>query len=245
MTQIRKLTQLCPIQTALLKEKVMLVDRSDNIIGSASKEEAHLMSNITKTGMLHRAFSLFLFNSDNKLLMQRRSPQKITFPNLYTNTCCSHPLFTIPQETDPVSGTKHAAIRRVKDELGITDISYEDIHFMTRIVYFGASGASDTCGEDTCTWGEHELDHVLIVRKDVDFVPNENEVSETRYIGREELAGLLEDEEKFPVTPWFRIIATSMLTDWWDQIDRLNQLGDDKIHEFSFPPGLREEMLSR
>ena len=233
MTQIRRLSQLCPIQTALLKEKVMLVDRSDNIVGAASKEDAHLMSNITKTGMLHRAFSLFLFNSKNELLMQRRSPQKITFPNLYTNTCCSHPLSTIPGEREFTSGAKNAAIRRVKDEMGITDISYDDIHFMTRIIYFGASGG--TCGSDT-TWGEHELDHVLIVKKDVEFVPNPNEVSETRYISRGELEGLLEDEEEFPVTPWFRIIARSMLTGWWDNIDRLHELSDDKIHEFSFPP---------
>ena len=219
---------LCPIQASLLKERIMLVDRSDNILGSATKEEAHLLKNIEEKGMLHRAFSLFLFNSDNKLMMQQRSNEKITFPNLYTNTCCSHPLHTIPMEQDPISGIKYAAIRRIEDELGIVDIKFEDIKLMTRIIYYGESSSD---------WGEHELDHVLIVKKDVKFKANPNEVRNVYFLGKDELDEFLKNDNHFPVTPWFKIIANSkvMLKKWWDNIDNVEQHADGKIHEFSFP----------
>ena len=210
----------------------MLVDRTDNILGSTTKKEAHLLRNISEQGgMLHRAFSLFLFNSNNELMLQQRSTEKITFPELYTNTCCSHPLYTIPAEQDPVSGVKHAAIRKVEQELGIVDINFEDIKFLTRIIYYGASG------ED---WGEHELDHVLIVKKDVKYKANPNEVKDVRYVRRAELDQFLANEEEFPVTPWFKLIASSdsMLKKWWDNIDDLDGLVDADIHEFSYPPGV-------
>lgn len=81
-----------------------------------------------QNGLLHRAFSVFLFNSENKLLLQQRASSKITFPDVWTNTCCSHPLhgFT-PSEVDPldgvlrgeVPGAKHAAVRKLQHELGI------------------------------------------------------------------------------------------------------------------------------
>jgi len=226
---VRSITNLCPIQAALLKERVILVNKVDDIVGSATKEDAHRMENITgkEGGMLHRAFSLFLFNSKNELLMQRRSSEKITFPDQYTNSCCSHPLYTIPLEQDPTVGIKSAAIRRIKDELGVVDIEPGDITFMTRIIYYGASSGS---------WGEHELDHVLIVKKDVPIVPNTNEVRETRYMSQSELYQSLENEEEFPITPWFRIIAGSLLKKWWNGIDNLDSLADSTIHEFSFPP---------
>ena len=227
---VRHLTQqLCPIQVALLKEQVMLVDKTDNILGPASKEESHLLENIKEKGMLHRAFSLFLFNTDNQLMMQQRSGEKITFPNLYTNTCCSHPLYTIPAEQDPIAGIKCAAIRRIEQELGITGINLQDINCMTRIIYYGESDTE---------WGEHELDHVLIVKKDVKYCPNPNEVRDVHFIHKYELDEFLSNGEQFPVTPWFRIIAhsNSMLRKWWDSIDDLDELVDTSIHEFSYPP---------
>ena len=172
-TAIRSLSGVCPVQAASLAEMVMLVDRHDNITGSASKKDAHLMENIRKTGMLHRAFSVFLFNTRNELLVQQRSSDKITFPNLYTNSCCSHPLASLENERDPVSGIKEAAVRRMKHELGITEVGVEDITLLTRIVYFGSS-----CD----TWGEHELDHVLLVKKDITVDGNPDEVKTVRYM---------------------------------------------------------------
>jgi isopentenyl-diphosphate delta-isomerase len=82
----------------------------------------HLMENINK-GLLHRAFSVFLFNSENKLLLQQRADEKITFPDMWTNTCCSHPL-AVPGELgyeleDSIAGVKQAAQRKLEHELGI------------------------------------------------------------------------------------------------------------------------------
>lgn len=64
----------------------------------------HLNVNIDK-GMLHRAFSTFLFNSEGKLLLQKRADTKITFPDCWTNTCCSHPLFNIEEERNGIQGS--------------------------------------------------------------------------------------------------------------------------------------------
>ena len=80
------------------------------------------MTNIDK-GLLHRAFSVFLFNSKNELLLQQRATEKITFPDMWTNTCCSHPL-GIPGEggaelAEAVEGVKRAAQRKLDHELGI------------------------------------------------------------------------------------------------------------------------------
>ena len=218
--------RLCPIQSALMKEKLLLVNMRDEVLGSATKEQAHLMDNIKTGKMLHRAFSLFIFNSDNELMMQRRAPTKITFPGLYTNSCCSHPLSTIQGETEGAAGVISAAVRRVEDELGITELNQEDIQHMTRIVYYGPSSEQ---------WGEHELDHVLIAKKEVPFAANPNEVSEVLFLKRKDLDDFLCDKKKYPVTPWFDIIANSMLKTWWDNLDNLQNIKDDKIHFFSSP----------
>lgn len=112
----------------------------------------HLMTNIDK-GLLHRAFSCFLFDDKNRLLLQQRASEKITFPDMWTNTCCSHPL-GIPGETgsnlpDSVDGVKRAAQRKLDHELGIKkeQVPFEDFHFLTRIHYKAPSDGK---------WGEHE-----------------------------------------------------------------------------------------
>lgn len=112
----------------------------------------HLMTNIDK-GLLHRAFSVFLFNDKNELLLQQRASEKITFPDMWTNTCCSHPL-SIPTETganlvDSIAGAKRAAQRKLEHELGIKkeQVPFEDFHFLTRIHYKAPSDGK---------WGEHE-----------------------------------------------------------------------------------------
>lgn len=75
------------------KDTCILVNEVDDILGSASKAEAHRFNPKQPHGMLHRAFSVFLFDSQKRLLLQRRADSKITFPGVWTNTCCSHQLY--------------------------------------------------------------------------------------------------------------------------------------------------------
>lgn len=110
------------------------------------------MTNIDK-GLLHRAFSVFLFDSNKRLLLQQRASEKITFPDMWTNTCCSHPL-GIPGETgakldDAVQGVKRAAQRKLGHELGIKaeQVPLDKFEFFTRIHYKAPSDGK---------WGEHE-----------------------------------------------------------------------------------------
>lgn len=106
------------------------------------------MANIEK-GLLHRAFSVFLFDpSTGKLLLQKRAPEKITFPNMWTNTCCSHPL-AIQSEMHGREGAKKAAQRKMEHELGIPadQVPLDKFQFLTRIHYLAPGDGP---------WGEHE-----------------------------------------------------------------------------------------
>ena len=110
------------------------------------------MENIN-AGLLHRAFSVFLFDSQNRLLLQQRASEKITFPDMWTNTCCSHPL-GIPGESgsdlvESVQGAKRAAQRKLDQELGIKakQVPLDIFQFLTRIHYKAPSDGK---------WGEHE-----------------------------------------------------------------------------------------
>ena len=123
------------------------------------------MTNIDK-GLLHRAFSVFLFDSKKRLLLQQRATEKITFPDMWTNTCCSHPL-GIPGETGAeldaaVLGVKRAAQRKLNHELGIKaeQVPLDKFEFFTRIHYKAPSDGK---------WGEHEGMPYLI-RKPIGLV---------------------------------------------------------------------------
>lgn len=112
---------LDPTQVELLKEKCVLVDKDDQVIGSDTKKNCHLNKEI-KAGKLHRAFSVFLFNSEGKLLLQQRASTKITFPDCFTNTVCSHPLYRESEmRNDNAIGVRHAARRKMEQELGIPE----------------------------------------------------------------------------------------------------------------------------
>lgn len=82
-----------PSQTKFLDEDLILVDENDKVLNRISKVDGHLNTHNSK-GPAHRAFSVFLFNKHNQLLIHQRSKKKITFPLLWTNSCCSHPLYT-------------------------------------------------------------------------------------------------------------------------------------------------------
>lgn len=214
-----------PTQVGLLTEDCLLVSDKDEIIGSATKYQCHMNSNIQQ-GMIHRAFSVFLFNEKNELLLQRRSMKKITFPGLYTNACCSHPV-AVPQESCGILGVRRAAQRRLYQELGLSipDESLDSLSWITRIYYQAQSDSN---------WGEREIDYVLFLRLQQPALnPNSNEVMETLYISPKDLdAWISSDPNAF--TPWFRLISKHLLFQWWDNLAALDQQIDcDTIHDFT------------
>lgn len=201
-------------QIRLMDEVCIVLDENDMPIGKASKKVCHLMTNIDK-GLLHRAFSVFLFNDKNELLLQQRATEKITFPDMWTNTCCSHPL-GVPSETgsnlpDSIMGVKRAAQRKLDHELGIKpeQVPLDDFHFLTRIHYKAPSNGQ---------WGEHEIDYILFIKANVDLDINKNEVQATAYVSPEELKKQFADP-KLTFTPWFKLICQSMLFEWWEHLD--------------------------
>ncbi|KAM7301503.1 isopentenyl-diphosphate Delta-isomerase 1 isoform X1 [Ixodes scapularis] len=218
-----------PTQVQLLEEQCILVDEQDRVLGSGSKKDCHLMTNINK-GLLHRAFSVFLFNSKDELLLQQRSDAKITFPGRFTNTCCSHPLYVADEleETD-ATGVKKAAQRRLFIELGINpkEVPLESIRYLTRILYKAPSDS---------TWGENEVDYILFVQKDVGVKPNPNEVKESLYIAREDMLPFITSLEAQGqvITPWFKLVVENFLFKWWDNLHSLEQFEDhQKIHHLT------------
>jgi len=213
--------QIAPLQKAALKERCLLVDKLDRPIGEATKEVCHEL-NAEGTVPLHRAFSVFLFNSKGELLLQKRSNTKITFPNHYTNTCCSHPLVEIPNEMEEEDaiGVRRAAIRRICYELGIpnSEVKTSDLLYLTRIYYEAPS-------DDR--WGEHEIDYILFLQKDnISINPNPDEVSEIRWMPRSEIDNFMETTSL--LTPWFRLIYKYKLLEWWDNLNALPQMQDFK-----------------
>jgi len=114
-----------------LDDYMILVDFNDKKIGEISKFNGHLKS--FKNEFPHRAFSLFLFNENKELLLQKRAESKLTFPNLWTNTCCSHPL-PIKQEEEEIKGAKIAAARRLSFELGL-DLDYSNFLLVDVVLY--------------------------------------------------------------------------------------------------------------
>ncbi|XP_077281376.1 isopentenyl-diphosphate delta isomerase [Temnothorax americanus] len=213
--------QVAPLQRAALKERCILVDKLDRPVGEATKQVCH---EIDTEGCvpLHRAFSVFLFNSKGELLLQKRSNVKITFPDYYTNTCCSHPLAEIPDETEEENamGVRRAAIRRLGYELGIPsgEIKPSDLFYLTRIRYQAPSNDR---------WGEHEIDYIMFLqRDDITIKPNPDEVSETRWVSRSEIDNFIKTTSL--LTPWFRLIYKFKLLHWWDNLHNLSKMQDHR-----------------
>jgi len=170
------------------------------------------MENINK-GLLHRAFSAFVFRpSDGKLLLQQRASEKITFPNMWTNTCCSHPLddFEAEKVEKDQLGVRVAASRKLEHELGIpqNQTPIDDFQYLTRIHYLAPSDG---------IWGEHEVDYILFLSADVDVTPNTNEIRDYRYVSKAELQAMFKEEGN-SFTPWFKLIADNFLFSWWDTL---------------------------
>ncbi|KAL1935820.1 hypothetical protein VTP01DRAFT_4960 [Rhizomucor pusillus] len=214
-------------QVRLMAEMCIVVDENDKRIGADTKKVCHLMENINK-GLLHRAFSVFLFDSQNRLLLQQRASEKITFPDMWTNTCCSHPLNT-PSELveEEQLGARTAAQRKLEHELGIKpeQVPLENFKFLTRIHYVAPSDGM---------WGEHEIDYIFFIKADVDLAVNPNEVRDVKYVTPDELRAMFAQPD-IPMTPWFKLICNTFLFKWWDNIDDIEKEKDvDTIHKLGF-----------
>jgi len=160
-------------------EFVILVNEQDEPIGLMEKMEAH------RKGLLHRAFSVFVFNEKGEMLLQQRAKEKYHSPALWTNACCSH-----PRENETVI---QAAERRMVEELGFTTKVISAFSFT-----YKASFDNGLI--------EHEFDHVLMatITNDTAIQPNPHEVMDYCYMSLEHIQAALQSHpEKF--TAWFHI----------------------------------------
>jgi isopentenyl-diphosphate Delta-isomerase len=165
------------------EERVVLVDTADNEVGTAPKLQAH------RTGDLHRAISVFVFDAVGRMLLQRRAEGKYHSGGLWSNTCCSH-----PRPGEPVAA---AARRRLREEMGMDCELEPAFTFVYR---------ADLDGGLT----EHELDHVFVGTTDDSPEPDPDEVSGWRWAEPAEIAREMEsDPERF--TAWFPIAFRALL----------------------------------
>ncbi len=162
----------------MASEKVILVDSQDREIGTGDKEACH-----DGEGILHRAFSVFLFDAEGAVLLQQRSDKKRLWPGFWSNSCCSHPR--------PGEDVRAAGERRIAEELSLE----APLSFLYKFVYqarFSAAGS------------EHELCHVYAGRTQGPVVVNPDEVAAWRFVAPVALDRELASEpERF--TPWFKM----------------------------------------
>ena len=194
--EIGKIGEHDEIQSEMMGEMCLVVDIDDNVIGAESKLSCH-----KDDGIRHRAFSVLIFDSQGRLLVQKRSTQKITFPGVWANSCCSHPL-DIESENTGNDGVKNAARRKLDQELGIPMGISEDwaFHHIGRMEY------SCRWNED---WIEREVDHIMVVNSDTEVEHNENEISEVRWVDSDEISRMMSGEGDWSgevIAPWFRLI---------------------------------------
>jgi len=159
-------------------EKIILVDSNDRQIGLMEKIEAH------QKGLLHRAFSIFVLNDKNELLLQQRAAQKYHSPLLWTNTCCSH------QRAGET--TIEAGNRRLIEEMGFSTPLKELFSFIYKAPF-----------DNGLT--EHEFDHVMIGYYNQNPIINTSEVENWKWLDIEEVRKkMIENPEEY--TTWFKII---------------------------------------
>jgi isopentenyl-diphosphate delta-isomerase len=159
-------------------ELLIVVDANDKVLDYKSKVECH-----TGDGILHRAFSIFIFNTKGELILQQRSNQKLLWPLFWSNSCCSH-----PRKGESLEDATH---RRLEQELGIkTDLQY--LYTFQYHEKFGHKGS------------EYEMCAVLIGSTDEQPKVNENEISAWKYISQEDLNHTL-DNTPDSYTPWFKM----------------------------------------
>lgn len=162
----------------MIEEKVILVDTNDNPIGLMNKLEAH------EKAVLHRAFSVFILNNKNELMLQQRAHHKYHSPLLWTNTCCSHQR---ENETNIQAGT-----RRLREEMGFETELKEMFHFIYKAPF-----------DNGLT--EHELDHVMIgYYNDLPLI-NADEVENWKWMKIEDVKNnMITNPDLYTI--WFKII---------------------------------------
>jgi isopentenyl-diphosphate delta-isomerase len=166
-----------------MEEQVILVDADDNVIGTMDKLQAHQL------GRLHRAFSVFIFDTKGQLLLQQRAMEKYHSGGKWTNTCCSHPRLN---ETNI-----DAANRRLMEEMGLTCALTPAFNFIYR---------SDIVPGLT----EHEIDHVFFGINNIEPKPNPDEVMHFKYINMADLAAELKaNPDKY--SSWLNICFDQLM----------------------------------
>ncbi|WP_282121781.1 isopentenyl-diphosphate Delta-isomerase [Algibacter mikhailovii] len=160
------------------EEKVILVNEQDEQIGLMPKMEAH------EKALLHRAFSVFIFNDNNELMLQQRALDKYHSPGLWTNTCCSH-------QRDGESNLQ-AGKRRLNEEMGFTVDLKESISFIYKAPF-----------DNGLT--EHEYDHVMIGHYNEEPEINPDEVAHWKWMSLEDIkADIALNSNMY--TEWFKVI---------------------------------------
>lgn len=162
----------------MTEEKVILVDENDNQIGLMPKMEAH------KKALLHRAFSVFVFNDANELMLQQRAAYKYHSPELWTNTCCSHQR---NGETNLSAGK-----RRLEEEMGFTTELEEKTSFIYKAPF-----------DNGLT--EHEFDHVMVGHFNKEPNINKEEVMAWKWMKLEDVKEDIKENPQL-YTAWFKII---------------------------------------
>jgi isopentenyl-diphosphate Delta-isomerase len=168
------------------EELVILVNENDEPLGAMEKMEAH------RKGLLHRAFSIFIFNSKGEMLLQQRAFAKYHSGGLWTNACCSHPF--------PDEEVSQAAQRRLQEELGFDTPVKKIFDFVYKAAF-----------DNGLT--EHEFDHVFAgeYEDEVNFSPRE--VNDYCYIGMDEIRNAIKSHPQ-KYTAWF-CIAFPKIEEWW------------------------------
>ena len=175
-------------------EKLILVDDEDNIIGYKTKEECH-----QGNGILHRAFSIFIFDDKNQLLIQKRSDSKQLWPLYWSNSCCSH-----PRKGEKV---EEAANRRLKEELGIESPLTFLFKFQYSVPYKNVGSEREMCS-------------VLIGKSNSHISSNKNEIDEWKYMDIEKLdENMSVNPDKY--TPWFKLEWERIKKYHWQEIENL------------------------
>jgi isopentenyl-diphosphate delta-isomerase len=165
------------------EEQVVLVDEQGNDIGLMGKTEAH------QKGILHKAISVIIFNSEGKMLIQQRAFTKYHWAGIWSNTCCSHPRNGETFES--------AAARRLNEELGIITPLKKEFHF----TYKAKDDKSDLT--------EHEFDWVFTGTFDGAFEFNKHEIQAVKWVSKEELLNDMKaDPDKYSF--WFPIILQNL-----------------------------------
>ena len=172
-------------------EELILVDSADNETGFLSKADCH-----DGEGILHRAFSLFLFNDDGELLLQQRSASKRLWPGYWSNSICSHPRRGESMEI--------ATRRRLLDELNIE----AELEFVYKFDYQASFGDAGS---------ECELCHVYLGRAPAEIHPNDHEIAAVRFVSASDLEREFA-ESPDTLTPWFRLEWQALASKYRDRL---------------------------